>query len=74
MKAMIIIGVLLIVFGAVDLIGGWVGFDLWGTLGIQLPEIIWRYSPYIAVVAGFGLIGLGTKDDESNDNEPSDEK
>jgi len=64
MKVTMIIGVFLILFGAVDLIGGWTGFDLWGTLGIQLPEIIWRYSPYIAVVAGFGVIGMGSNDDE----------
>ena len=64
MKVMMISGVCLILFGAADLIGGWVGFDLWGTLGIRLPEIIWKYSPYIAFVAGFGLIRLGAMGDE----------
>ena len=58
-----IVGILLIVFGLVDLIGSFLGFDLWGTIGIQLPEIVWRYSSYIEIVAGYVIMNLGGSGD-----------
>ena len=59
-----IVGILLIVFGLVDLIGSFLEFDLWGTIGIQLPEIVWRYSSYIEIVAGYVIMNLGGSDDD----------
>ena len=59
-----IVGILLIVFGLVDLIGSFLGFDLWGTIGIQSPEIVWRYSSYIEIVAGYVIMNLGGSDDD----------
>ena len=58
-----IVGILLIVFGLVDLIGSFLEFDLWGTIGIQLPEIVWRYSSYIEIVAGYVIMNLGGSGD-----------
>jgi len=48
--------------------GSFTGFDLWGTLGIQLPEIIWKYSAYIEIAIGYGVMSLFGSDDE----EPSE--
>ena len=59
-----ILGILLILFGLVDLIGSFTGFDLWGTIGIQLPDIIWQYSAYIEMIVGYGLMSLGGSGDE----------
>ena len=40
MNVLKIIGALLVVFGVVDLAGSFAGFDLWGTLGVTLPELL----------------------------------
>jgi len=60
MNALKIIGILLIVFGLVDFIGPHLDFHLWSKVGIQLPELIWKYSPYIAIASGYGLFKLGS--------------
>ncbi len=53
-----IVGILIIVFGLVDLIGSFTGFDLWGTIGIELPEVIWRFSAYIEIAIGYGIMNF----------------
>jgi hypothetical protein len=60
-----IIGILLMAFGATDLIGSYTGFDLWGTLGIRLPDAIWKYSSFIELGLGYALMKLGSSNDES---------
>lgn len=57
--ALIAAGIFLIVFGLVDLFGSYGGFDLWSTIGIQLPKIIWSFSAYIELALGFLLCKLG---------------
>lgn len=57
--AMMIPGVLLFVFGLIDLIGSFVGFDLWGTMGISLPGVVWHYSAYIELLIGGVLAQQG---------------
>ncbi len=57
--ALLIPGVLIFLFGLVDLIGSFVGFDLWGTLGVGLPGILWSYSAYIELVVGGALAQQG---------------
>lgn len=59
-----IVGILIILFGVVDLVGSFAGFDLWGTIGIQLPELLWKYSAYIEIAAGYGIMSLGGGSDE----------
>ena len=59
-----IVGILIILFGLVDLIGSFTGFDLWGTIGIQLPEVIWRYSAYIEIAIGYGVMNFFGSDEE----------
>jgi len=58
MNVLKIIGALLVVFGVVDLAGSFAGFDLWGTLGVTLPELLWKYSAYLEIGAGALLFNL----------------
>lgn len=58
-----IAGIILIVIGLVDLIGSYAGFDLWGTMGIQLPDVLWKFSSYIEIVAGYMLFKAGSGGD-----------
>lgn len=65
---LIIVGVLIFAFGAVDFAGAmFFEFDLWGGfLGIQLPDVVWRYSAYAEMIIG-GLIakvGFGMGEEE----------
>ena len=54
---MAIIGGLLILFGIVDLVGSFAGFDVWGDwIGVNLPEIIWRFTAFIEIGIGWFLI------------------
>lgn len=54
---MIVIGGLLILFGLIDLIGSFTGLDVWGEwIGIDLPDIIWRFSAWIEIGIGWLLI------------------
>lgn len=57
--ALIALGGFLILFGLVDLIGSYAGFDLWYTLGVQLPDVIWSFSHWIEIAIGFFLCKLG---------------
>ncbi len=65
-----VLGILLILFGVIDLLGAWFfGFDLWGDfIGIELPEIIWTYSGYIEVLVGWLFLRAGS--DEPDADEP----
>ena len=62
-----IVGILIILFGVVDLVGSFAGFDLWGTLGIQLPEMIWKYSSYIEIAIGYGVMSFFSSDEEESE-------
>lgn len=60
------VGILLIAFGAADLVGSYTGYDLWNDyIGVTLPNIIWKFSPYIEMAVGFGIMMLGAKGDEA---------
>lgn len=60
-----IAGILIIAIGLIDLIGSYAGFDLWGGfLGVQLPELLWKFSSYIEIAIGYGLIKFGTTEIE----------
>ena len=65
-----VLGILLILFGVIDLLGDWFfGFDLWvDFIGIELPEIIWTYSGYIEVLVGWLFLRAGS--DEPDADEP----
>lgn len=58
---MAIIGGLLILFGIVDLVGSFAGFDVWGDwIGVSLPEVIWRFTAWIEIGLGYVLIKAGS--------------
>ena len=62
-----IIGIIIIVFGLVDLIGSYADFDLWGGfLGVQLPDTLWKYSSYIELAIGYVVMTLGSKSGEDD--------
>lgn len=56
-----VVGGLLIAFGLVDLIGSYTEFDVWTKIGIELPEIVWRFSAYIEIGLGFFLFKIGSR-------------
>ena len=59
------LGVLLILFGLIDLAGSFAGFDLWtDVLRVNLPELVWRFTAYIELAVGFFLFKLGSGDSE----------
>lgn len=61
-----IIGILIIAFGLVDLIGSYAEFDLWGGfLGVQLPEVLWKFSAYIEIAIGAALFKFGSSSEEA---------
>ncbi len=65
-----VVGALLIVFGLVDLIGSFTGFDLWGEfIGVQLPEIIWKYSAYLEIALGYFLFKFSVQPDATDSSE-----
>ena len=56
----IIVGGILCLFGLADLVSSFMEIDLWGgVLGIQLPEIIWKFSAYIEMLVGYLLFQAG---------------
>ena len=60
-----IAGILIIAIGLIDLLGSYAGFDLWGGFfGVQLPELLWKFSSYIEIALGYGLFKLGTTEVE----------
>ncbi|MBS9777260.1 MAG: hypothetical protein KGV50_00725 [Gammaproteobacteria bacterium] len=63
-KILLVVGALLFIFGIVDFGGSYADFDLWGEIGIQLPDVIWKYSAYIEMAIGAVLFSLGKDSDE----------
>ena len=64
-----ILGALIFAWGAADMAMGFAQKDLWGMIGVQLPDIIWRYSHYIAMAIGAGLFMYsGSSEDDANTN------
>lgn len=51
-------GIFVGIFAIVDVLGSWVGFDLWGSIGIQLDPFIWMISGYIEFALAWFLLYL----------------
>ena len=58
-----ILGAILVLIGVIDFVGSYMDFDLWGTLGVPLPDIVWQFSHFIAAGLGIALWGLGEATD-----------
>ena len=57
-----IIGIIIIAFGLIDLLGSYADFDLWGGfIGVQLPDTLWEYSSYIEIAVGFVVMNIASK-------------
>lgn len=64
------IGGAIFLFGLADVIGSFAGVDLWGQyIGVQLPEVLWKYSAYIEMLIGYFVFkagkGLGDEPQEA---------
>ena len=68
MSVVKIIGAVIFIFGLVDFGGSYMDFDLWGKTGIQLPDIIWKYSSYIEMALGAFLFSMGSDDEEPEED------
>jgi len=69
-----ILGLVLIAFGLVDLLGSCAKFDLWGDfLQIDLPELLWKYSSYIELIIGYSLFNAGSSSDQEAETEADTE-
>lgn len=67
-----ILGIIIIVVGLIDLIGSYVGFDLWGGfIGVELPDILWSYSSFIEIGLGYFVMKIGSNDKESSNADVS---
>ncbi len=64
MSILKIIGAAIFIFGLVDFGGNFMDFDLWSKIGIQLPDIVWKYSAYIEMAIGGFLFSMGPGDKE----------
>lgn len=64
-----IIGAIFFVFGLTDFAGSFLDFDLWSKIGVQLPDIVWRYSAYIELALGGFLFSMGSKKDDQAESE-----
>ncbi len=59
-----ILGGAVVLWGIADLIIGLQGGDLWAQVGIQLPDLIWSFSHWIAIIAGGAIFSMGSNDKE----------
>ncbi len=62
-----ILGMVIIAFGLVDLVGSYTGLDLWGKIGIELPELIWQYSSFIEIGLGFFIMKIGSNESDGTE-------
>ena len=51
-------------FGFADMGLSWIGIDVWGLAGIDVPAAIWPYTHYIAIILGIAILYFGTPDEE----------
>jgi len=57
------IGLYLIAFGVVDFAGSYMNFDLWGIVGVRLPDLLWQFSAYIEMGLGYFIMSLGDREE-----------
>jgi hypothetical protein len=58
-----IVGIILIAWGVADIGLSFMGTDLYGEIGIQVPLVIYSYTPFIAMVIGFSIMSIGKSSD-----------
>ena len=61
MKFLKVIGILFIIFGIVDFVGNFAGYDLWEEyIRVELPDLLWNFHAYIEIGIGVVLYILGS--------------
>jgi len=54
-----VLGILILIFGILDLADSYIGMDLWADLfGVHLPAFLNTYGPIIEIALGAGLLIL----------------
>ena len=62
-----LLGIALIVFGLIDLIGSWTGLDVWSDwLGVELNGFLYMISAWVELGVGYFLFNLGDGGDEDS--------
>ncbi len=62
------LGILIILFGLVDMAGSYMDFDLWTDfIGVELPPIVWKFSSYAEIAIGYAIMSLGSNKDEDEE-------
>ena len=59
-----IVGIILIVWGFADLGLSWAGTDLYWKIGIELPDVIYPFTHWIAMGIGYAIYRIGKPSDE----------
>ena len=69
---MALLGLILIAFGITDFAMSWMGTDVWADwLGIELPDLLYRFSAIIEIAIGSQLLKMGD-DAEGSESEMSE--
>lgn len=56
------LGYAIVAWGFADVGLSWVGTDVWyDWLGITVPEAIWPYTGWAAMILGYGLVQMGQR-------------
>ena len=63
----IVAGYLFIGLGIVDVGLSWIGIDLYWEIGINLPDWLYRWTAWIALVIGFAIFGISKKVNEEEE-------
>ncbi len=68
------VGLVVILFGLIDVIGSFVGFDLWRDFigWTDMPELLWQLSGYAEMFVGYFLLNMGG-DEEAEEAVISDD-
>ena len=62
-----LLGIALIVFGLIDMVGSWAGLDVWHAwLGVELEGSLYMFSCWAEVGVGYFLYNLGGDGDEDS--------
>ena len=64
-----IIGIILILWGIADIGVSWMETELYGEIGIILPDWLTPYTPYVAILGGAGIYKAGKKQEKSIEEE-----
>ena len=56
------IGIILIVWGVADVGLSWTGTDIYWEIGINLPEVIYPFTHWVAIGIGYAIYSVGSQE------------